>query len=514
MKRIIGSLLLVCLSALAQNSTISNLPAATTPLAGTEVLPIVQNGITKKVPASALGGGASSQVYVDGVVVTNPNFSDSIEQTNAVNFSTSGSNVRAQLSPITNILGASVSVSDTTASANTVTLDAPTILSSSYTITFPASPCNSGQIWAFISNTGTLNCVVGASGTVTSVNGSGGTTGLTISGGPITGSGTLTLGGILGVANGGTGTATPSLVAGSNVTITGTWPNQTIAATAGAAGVSSVAFNGGAPQTGSVTLTQAQADWNAASGVAQILNKPTITAQVNSDWNAASGVAQILNKPTITAQVNADWNATTGVAQILNKPTITAQVNADWNATTGVAQILNKPTIPVPPTTAQITAIADQEIATYVGSGVGGSRVNSATDTATVAVIVNSTQVTVTNTQGNAAALVSILTGVASPVVNTPYAALPAYSRLGANTQASTGTIPVSTYTIGGASGFQVTATSTATAAQVSAIFAPGGTAVSSGSGLCRPDNVRHLRIPASARPGHSGAGPDSGPDH
>lgn len=46
-------------------------------------------------------------------------------------------------------------------------------------------------------------------------------------------------------------------------------------------------------------------------------------AQVNSDWNATSGVAQILNKPTIpAAQVNSDWNATSGVAQILNKPTI------------------------------------------------------------------------------------------------------------------------------------------------------------------------------------------------
>jgi hypothetical protein len=34
------------------------------------------------------------------------------------------------------------------------------------------------------------------------------------------------------VANGGTATATPSLVAGANVTITGTWPNQTVAAAA------------------------------------------------------------------------------------------------------------------------------------------------------------------------------------------------------------------------------------------------------------------------------------------
>ena len=45
--------------------------------------------------------------------------------------------------------------------------------------------------------------------------------------------------------------------------------------------------------------------------------------QVNSDWNATSGVAEILNKPTIpAAQVNSDWNATSGVAEILNKPTI------------------------------------------------------------------------------------------------------------------------------------------------------------------------------------------------
>ena len=42
--------------------------------------------------------------------------------------------------------------------------------------------------------------------------------------------------GIVAVANGGSGTATPSLVAGTNVTITGTWPNQTIAASGGGGG--------------------------------------------------------------------------------------------------------------------------------------------------------------------------------------------------------------------------------------------------------------------------------------
>ena len=55
-----------------------------------------------------------------------------------------------------------------------------------------------------------------AGGTVTSVAVSGGTTGLTTSGGPITGSGTITLAGTLAVANGGTGT-TASTGSGSVV---------------------------------------------------------------------------------------------------------------------------------------------------------------------------------------------------------------------------------------------------------------------------------------------------------
>ncbi len=50
----------------------------------------------------------------------------------------------------------------------------------------------------------------GGVGTVTSVQASGGTTGLTFSGGPVTSTGTLTLGGVLAVANGGTGRATLS----------------------------------------------------------------------------------------------------------------------------------------------------------------------------------------------------------------------------------------------------------------------------------------------------------------
>ena len=97
---------------------------------------------------------------------------------------------------------------------------------------------HAGQ-WIELAN---VSDIAGGGGTVTSVGGTGTVNGLTLSG-TVTSSGNLTLGGTLAiaatqitsgtlaVANGGTGTATPGLVAGTNITISGTWPNQTINAT-------------------------------------------------------------------------------------------------------------------------------------------------------------------------------------------------------------------------------------------------------------------------------------------
>lgn len=112
--------------------------------------------------------------------------------------------------------------------------------------------------------------------------------------------------------------------------------------------------------------TQVNADWNATSGVAQILNRPTFAPLATTgSWGDISGkptfapVAtsgsynDLTNRPTIpAAQVQPDWNATTGMGVILNKPTMpSAQVNANWTATSGVAQILNKPTLATVATT-------------------------------------------------------------------------------------------------------------------------------------------------------------------
>lgn len=58
----------------------------------------------------------------------------------------------------------------------------------------------------------------GGGGTVTSVALSGGTTGLTVTGSPITGAGTITLSGTLAVANGGTGNTTGTATTNANMT--------------------------------------------------------------------------------------------------------------------------------------------------------------------------------------------------------------------------------------------------------------------------------------------------------
>ena len=84
-----------------------------------------------------------------------------------------------------------------------------------------------------------------------------------------------------------------------------------------------------------------------------------VTDTEKSTWNGKSDFSgsynDLTDKPTIpAAQVNSDWNATSGVAQILNKPTIpAAQIQSDWNQndSTALDYIKNKPTIPSVPVT-------------------------------------------------------------------------------------------------------------------------------------------------------------------
>jgi len=141
----------------------------------------------------------------------------------------------------------------------------------------------------------------GGSGTVTSVDVVGGTTGLTTSGGPVTTAGVITLGGILGPANGGTGTATPGLVAGTNVTITGTWPNQTINSSGGGGGgsgtvttVSVVSANGLAGTVANATTTPAITLSTTITGILKGNGTAISTATSGTDYAPATSGTSIL----------------------------------------------------------------------------------------------------------------------------------------------------------------------------------------------------------------------------
>ena len=88
--------------------------------------------------------------------------------------------------------------------------------------------------------------------------------------------------GQLPVANGGTGTATPSIVAGTNVTVTGTWPNQTIAASSGGTpggSTTQVQYNNAGAFGG---ITGATTNGTALTLVAPILGTPASATLTNA----------------------------------------------------------------------------------------------------------------------------------------------------------------------------------------------------------------------------------------
>lgn len=117
--------------------------------------------------------------------------------------------------------------------------------------------------------------------------------------------------GILPVANGGTGTATPSLVQGTNVTITGTWPNQTINA---AAGLTMVPVSG-ASQT-------------ASAGNHYVLNGPACAVAMPTTLTIGDPITISPNNGLLTNTV--DFGAKT--VRGSNNTTLTGVVTMDLGA--------------------------------------------------------------------------------------------------------------------------------------------------------------------------------------
>jgi hypothetical protein len=124
---------------------------------------------------------------------------------------------------------------------------------------------NTGSSGAVVVNGGALGTPSG--GTATNLTGLPLSTGVT---------------GTLPVANGGTGTATPSIVAGTNVTVSGTWPNQTIAASSGGTPGGSntqVQYNNAGAFGG---ITGATTNGTALTLVAPVLGTPASVTLTNA----------------------------------------------------------------------------------------------------------------------------------------------------------------------------------------------------------------------------------------
>lgn len=169
--------------------------------------------------------------------------------------------------------------------------------------------------------------------------------------------------------------------------------------------------------TSSDIPAQVNADWTSNSGASEILHKPDLSIYAQSANLATVATTgsydDLVNKPTIpAAQVNSDWNASSGKAEILNKPTLStvattgdyddlvnkpsipaAQVNADWDANSGVSQILNKPSLATVATTGAYSDLSGTPAIPSVDQTYNASSTNAQSGVAVAGAIAGVNQV-------------------------------------------------------------------------------------------------------------------------
>ena len=188
---------------------------------------VTLSGLITGIDTSAYTAGTDlflSPTTAGGLTSTVPSTPNYSVQVGVVtNSSTNGSMILVPVYlsvPATNVVGSNlmlgvqgtsqgtIQLYNTASGAYSTTLASSNSATAAYTLTLPVNAGTSGYVLS-TDGTGITSWVANSSsGTVTSVNASGGTTGLSFSGGPVTTSGTLTLGGTLAVANGGTGVTT------------------------------------------------------------------------------------------------------------------------------------------------------------------------------------------------------------------------------------------------------------------------------------------------------------------
>ena len=157
--------------------------------------------------------------------------------------------------------------------------------------------------------------------------------------------------GIVALANGGTGTATPSLVAGTNINITGTFPNQTITATGTAGAVTQIVAGTNvtvspAGGTGVVTIN-ASGGGGGGTEIGALIGGGVVVAVFNDAGVNKALVASLTNLGTLPYTVTAFQNVLIGASAqsysngLTNTNAIIAQTGAaaNTNNAAGIARL-------------------------------------------------------------------------------------------------------------------------------------------------------------------------------
>ena len=302
---------------------LSNSPTLVTPALGTPSAAVLTNatGLPISTGVSGLGTGVAT-------LLATPS---SANLASAITDETGSGSLVFATSPtlVTPILGTPTSGTLTNATGLPISTGVSGL--GTGVATFLATPSSANLISAVTDETGTGSLVFATSPTlVTPALGtptSGVATNLT--GLPLTTGVT----GLLPVANGGTATATPSIVAGTNITVTGTWPNQTIAASGGSGSVTSVSVvsaNGFAGTVATATSTPAITVSTSITGVLKGDGTAISAATAGTDYVAPSGALGTPSSGTLTNATGLPLTTgVTGTLPVANGGTSLATLTAN-----------------------------------------------------------------------------------------------------------------------------------------------------------------------------------------